>query len=273
MTAPPGNSSHIRRETLTVAGRPVPVRLVANARARRVILKVDPVTREIVLTSPTARGFDKALAFARTQESWIADRLGALPAPVPFVHGAAIPVRGAVHEIVHDRSAPARQRVQVRVRTEPTFAAMTTDLPLSGSADAQPVAAPARLIVAGEAAHVSRRVSDWLKREARADLTAATLAHASAFGVRPARIALRDTASRWGSCSTTRVISFSWRLIFAPPAALDYVAAHEAAHLVEHNHGARFWSLVRSRIADIDSPVAWLKANGHSLHRYGASPK
>lgn len=267
MNKPLNDTDRIRRDTLTIRGREVPVRLVANARARRVILKVDPVAREVTLTSPSPRGFSRALAFARRHEAWIAERLEALPDAVPFVHGAIVPVRGVAHRIHHDTAAPARQPV----RLERASDAAMQDLPLFAG-DGGPGSTP-RLVVAGEAAHVGRRVTDWLKREARRDLTDATLAHAAAFGTAPARIALRDTASRWGSCSTTRTISYSWRLILAPPHALDYVAAHEAAHLVEHNHGDRFWRLVRSRIADIDTPMAWLKENGHALHRYGAAPK
>ncbi|MEQ8746507.1 M48 family metallopeptidase [Pyruvatibacter sp.] len=248
--------------TIEVAGREVPVVLRANKRARRMILKVDPVAREVTITSPTARGFAKALTFARQHESWIAERLDALPDPVPFADGAIVPVRGIGHQITHDASGKARAPVRAEahcMNTEP-------DLPLFAQDNVAP-----RLIVSGDKAHISRRVADWLKREARHDLTQATLAHAAAFGTAPARITLRDTASRWGSCSTSRVINYSWRLIFAPPYALDYVAAHEAAHLIEHNHGPRFWALVRTRIDDIDRAKIWLTENGAALHRFGAA--
>ncbi|MGD1933044.1 MAG: M48 family metallopeptidase [Candidatus Phaeomarinobacter sp.] len=250
-----------QQATMMVDGCDVPVVLKANKRARRMILKVDPVRREVTITSPTVRGFSKALVFAQKHEAWVAERLRDLPEPVPFVDGAIIPVRGELHQIVHDASGRARAPVRVEDRQVNTDA----DLPLFASANA-----PARLLVSGKAEHLSRRVTDWLKREARRDLEDATLAHAAAYGTAPARITLRDTASRWGSCSTSRVINYSWRLIFAPPYALDYVAAHEAAHLIEHNHGPKFWKLVRTRISDIERAKIWLTDNGADLHRYGA---
>jgi predicted metal-dependent hydrolase len=240
----------LQRATLSIKGREVPVILRANKRARRMILKVDPMSREVVITSPTIKGFSQALAFAAKHEAWIARRLAAVPEPVPFAPGAHIPLRGVVHEIVHDATGSARTPVRIEMGDD----------------------APPRLVVSGQAPHLSRRVTDWLKKEARRDLTDATMGHAAAFGMSPSKISLRDTASRWGSCSTSRVISFSWRLIFAPPFALNYVAAHEAAHLVEHNHGPRFWALVRTRIDDIEQAKNWLNANGSALHRYGAGP-
>lgn len=257
MTLPLQRKRPTRQDSLVIEGRAVPVRLVVNARARRVILKVDPVRREVTLTSPSARRFTEALAFARQHADWIAQRLAALPEPVPFAPGAIIPVRGVAHVIIHE-TAP-----RGRVRCLPP--GEEQEGPEGPQAGALP-----RLAVKGAQAHLARRVTDWLKREARADLTEASLRHAAAFGVRPARISLRDPASRWGSCSPARTLSYSWRLIFAPPFALDYVAAHEAAHLVEPNHGPRFWRLVESRIPDMERAMAWLKENGHALHRYGA---
>jgi predicted metal-dependent hydrolase len=113
-------------------------------------------------------------------------------------------------------------------------------------------------------------VQDFLKKEARKALEARTLEHAPKLGVKPSRITIRDTASRWGSCSSGRSLSFSWRLILAPDSVLNYVVAHEVAHLREMNHSARFWAHVRSLVADIDAPQDWLKSNGRELQRYAA---
>jgi predicted metal-dependent hydrolase len=127
----------------------------------------------------------------------------------------------------------------------------------------------ARVIrVAGRSEHAPRRILDFLKREARKSLDSRTVEYAKAIGTSPKRITVRDTASRWGSCSTTRALSFSWRLILAPPFVLDYVVAHEVAHLRQMNHGPRFWALVRELAGDIDLPQAWLSKNGPMLHRY-----
>ena len=123
--------------------------------------------------------------------------------------------------------------------------------------------------VRGDAAHAGRRVLDFLKRQARATFETRALYHAAKLGVAPSRITVRDTASRWGSCSSTRSLSFSWRLILAPDFVLDYVVAHEVAHLKEMNHSPRFWAHVRSLVADIEAPQTWLKVHGRELQRYG----
>ena len=126
------------------------------------------------------------------------------------------------------------------------------------------------ICVAGEQPHVPRRVADFFKREALKDIEAAVARHARAIGVKPKRIAVRDTVSRWGSCSSSGRLSFSWRLILAPPFVLDYLAAHEVAHMVHMNHSPKFWSLLRRAFPDTNRAEAWLKAHGADLHRYGA---
>ena len=111
-------------------------------------------------------------------------------------------------------------------------------------------------------------VANVLKREAKKAMEEKALELGAQIGVRPSRITVRDTASRWGSCSSGRSLSFSWRLILAPAFVLDYVVAHEVAHLREMNHSARFWAHVRSLVADIKAPQAWLKSHGRELQRY-----
>ena len=127
------------------------------------------------------------------------------------------------------------------------------------------------ICVAGERAHIARRVTDFLKREARKDLEAAVARHSKQLGVKPRRIVLRDTVSRWGSCSSTGGLNFSWRLILAPPFVLDYLAAHEVAHIVHMNHSPLFWKLARRLHPGTDRAEIWLKVHGASLHRFGAT--
>ena len=110
---------------------------------------------------------------------------------------------------------------------------------------------------------------DFLKREAKRDLEAASRRAAAALGVTVKRVSVRDQSSRWGSCSTTGVLSYSWRLILAPPFVLDYLAAHEVAHLVEMNHSRAFWRVVERICPDVARAKAWLDAHGAELHRYG----
>ena len=110
-----------------------------------------------------------------------------------------------------------------------------------------------------------------IELEQMRDLDAASRRHAAALGVAIKRIAVRDQSSRWGSCSNSGVLSYSWRLILAPPFVLDYLAAHEVAHLVELNHSPRFWRLVRRVYPDAQRAKVWLDVHGTDLHRYGAS--
>jgi predicted metal-dependent hydrolase len=163
---------------------------------------------------------------------------------MPFAPGATIPLRGEPHRIVH------RHGMRGTVWTE--------------------IEGDERLLcVAGELPHLARRVGDFLKREARCDLEAAGRKYCAELGVTARRVTVRDQASRWGSCSTGGMLSFSWRLIFAPPYVLDYLAAHEVAHLVEMNHSPRFWRLVGRICPDVQRAKAWLDAHGTDLHRYG----
>ena len=118
-------------------------------------------------------------------------------------------------------------------------------------------------------AHINRRIGDFLRREAKRELEAASLRYASELGVSIRRVSVRDQASRWGSCSTAGVLSYSWRLILAPDFVLNYLAAHEVAHLVEMNHSVRFWRLVRRLFPDHERAKVWLDVHGSDLHRYG----
>jgi predicted metal-dependent hydrolase len=221
------------------------VRLRRHRQARRYTLRIHAATREVVLTMPPRGSLKQASEFAHKHGAWIAARLRRLPQAAPFAHGALVPLRGVDHRIEHRRGA----RGTVWIECGDDGATM--------------------LCVAGGEAHVARRVRDFLKREAKRDLDAASKAAAQALGVTFARVSIRDQASRWGSCSTTGVLSYSWRLIMAPPFVLDYLAAHEVAHLVEMNHSRRFWRVVERIYPDFKRAKAWLDAHGAELHRYG----
>jgi predicted metal-dependent hydrolase len=218
-----------------------------HPRARRYTLRVRERDREVVLTIPPRGSLRQARDFAERNAGWIAARVKRIPQPVPFADGAEIPLRGIVHRIAH------------KPRTRGT---VWTDVDSDGAL---------LLCVAGGAQHIARRVRDFLKREAKRDLTEATKRHAAALEVAIERIGIRDTASRWGSCSSDGALSYSWRLIFAPAFVLDYLAAHEVAHCRELNHSARFWRVVDQLTPERRRAEAWLKAQGNSLHRYGAA--
>jgi predicted metal-dependent hydrolase len=215
---------------------------VRSARARRVSLRVDPSHRRIVLTAPMRTSRALALQFAETQAGWIAARLKRLPQRRPFTDGAEVPLFGAPHRIRH--RPDARGTVW-----------------LEGS----------EIHVAGRPEYLSRRLRDWLMAELRRRLPPLVHAKAETVERNVKRISVRDSRSRWGSCGPDGGLSFSWRLVFAPPEVLDYLVAHEVAHLVHMNHGPRFWALAE-RLCDgpMRPPQAWLKKNGETLLQYGS---
>jgi predicted metal-dependent hydrolase len=229
------------RELLRIDGDAVPVTLRLNPRARRLIVKVHPTTGEVTVVAPSQRALNKALAFAHSEQDWIRKRLAHVPKPVLLTLGAKLPYRGQLYTVV----AGERGRAPVWFDDG------------------------AVVRVSGNAEHAPRRVLDFLKRETRKRLDERVAHYASQIGARPSRITVRDTASRWGSCSATRSLSFSWRLILAPDFVLDYVVAHEVAHMKEMNHGPRFWKLVELLGVDVRRAQRWLAEHGTSLHRYG----
>jgi predicted metal-dependent hydrolase len=206
-------------------------------------VKVDPSTGEVSVVAPSSRSLDRAMDFARKERDWIAHRLASVPEPIRLALGSTLMVRGVEYVI----RAGERGRTPVWIDRD---------------------AARPTIRVAGQPEHVARRLLDWLKREARKRIEERVGDYAARLGVRPKRITIRDTSSRWGSCSSARSLSFSWRLILAPPAVLDYVVGHEVAHLRELNHKPRFWRLVDAIIPDMEKSQDWLTENGALLHRY-----
>jgi predicted metal-dependent hydrolase len=223
------------------------VRLRRHRRARRYTLRVHTASRDVVLTMPLRGSVREARSFALKHGAWIAARLARLPGAAPFGDGIIVPLRAEPHRIAH------RPKVRGTVWIE------------MGSDGEQ------LLCVAGQAPHIGRRIGDYLKREAKRELEAASRRAAEKLDVTIKRVSVRDQASRWGSCSSSGMLSYSWRLIMAPPFVLEYLAVHEVAHLREMNHSARFWRLVNAHCPDAARAKAWLDAHGGDLHRYGIS--
>ena len=221
------------------------IRRRRHRRARRYTLRIQPSDREAILTMPPRGTLADAKDFAQRHGGWIAARLGRLPKAAPFLPGTVVPLRGTPHRIVHRSGARGTVWLETRDSGERI------------------------LCVAGEPEHTERRVHDYLKREARKDLNKAALAYAQQMGVKVKRLSIRDQSSRWGSCTSAGSLSFSWRLILAPPYVLDYLAAHEVAHLVEMNHSARFWRVVGKVCGHVERAKTWLDTHGNDLHRYG----
>lgn len=217
-----------------------------NPRARRIAVRLDPARSCVVLVRP-ARAPDRIVgAFVASRADWIAHHLESLPPRIAFHDGATIPYRGTDH-VIH-------------LRPEARGGVWRED---------------GAIVVTGRAEHAARRVRDWLKSEARGALTALVHPMAARLDVRVARVTVRDTISRWGSCSPDGKLSFSWRLIFAPDAVLTYVAAHEVAHLRHMDHSRAFWRTVMGLLEDQPEKIngtsarQWLRRSGTALHRYG----
>jgi predicted metal-dependent hydrolase len=255
-----------RGETIEVKirGLDIPMVLRRSARARRFSLQVSEARRGAVLTMPLYSSFGDADEFLSRHLDWLKERVAGLSEPVPFSHGAVVPLRGYAH-VVRFPGMVRRRGVVWIEEAEDTKAAPAWP----GGARVAVRRLP-RLHVAGEEEHAPRRLLDWLKRQAHLDLKNRVDVHAGRLRLTPQRLYVRDQTTRWGSCSTSGALSFSWRLVLAPPFVLDYLAAHEVAHLAHMNHGPRFWSLVERTMPRHEEARSWLRKHGSSLHRYGA---
>jgi predicted metal-dependent hydrolase len=229
-------------QVLEVAG----ARLVlkTNARARRVSLRVDGARGEVIAVAPNERRLSEAVDFAHQRSAWIAERLKARPRGAPFAPGQAIPLRGEL----------------IRLEASGDAAAARFARDDEGR----------KIISGGEGEAFARRIERLLRAEAKKELQVRTDVHVAALGLKHAGVAVADPKSRWGSCTPSRgTIRYSWRLIMAPSWVLDYVAAHEVAHLVHADHSPRFWAVVKGLLGDEKAGRRWLRAHGATLHAVG----
>jgi predicted metal-dependent hydrolase len=220
----------------------VPVRVRVSRRARRLALKIDAVGDAVELVLPPRTSLPRALNFLNSNRDWVESRLAALPPRLSFAEGEKVPILGAPHRI--RRAARSGEHGPVWVES-------------------------GELRVTGEKQHLARRVRDFLKERAREELSRRARRLAQQVGREVGRVIVRDTTTRWGSCSANGNMAFSWRLIMAPEAVLHYVVAHEVAHLVEMNHGPRFWKLVDRLVPDVERQREWLNDNRAWLLRIG----
>lgn len=216
---------------------PVEVTLRRTAQARRMSLRVSRLDGRVTLSMPTRMREAEAMAFLRAQEDWIRQALVAVVPSGVVAIGSQIPVEGRALRLVAGKGR-------------------------------SPVVAGDELQVPGDEARAGVRVAAYLKHLARDRLAFASDHYAQRIGRRYHRLTLRDTRSRWGSCTADAGLMYSWRLIMAPPLVLDYVAAHEVAHLAEMNHSSRFWAIVADLMPDYERHRRWLKTEGHALHSY-----
>ncbi len=217
---------------------PVTLTLRRSARARRLSLRVSRLDGRVTLTLPARASERPALAFAQERAAWIREALARMPAPETVGEGTQLSVEGRPLTLVAPpgRGAPRIEGDQ--------------------------------LLLPGGAARAGIRAQAFLKALARERLASACARHAAELGLRHGKLTLRDTRSRWGSCTAEGHLMFSWRLILAPPAVLDYVAAHEVAHLARMDHSPAFWAVVARLMPGYQAPRAWLKREGQDLHGY-----
>ena len=227
--------------SILVDDQPVVVRFRRNNRAKRIILRLTRESTGVVVTLPKNVNSARALAFVEKSVPWISKHLKRRTPRTVLAHGSIIPLRGISHEVC---SIAARRGL---ITVDP---------------------ATRRIFVPGDPVHLRRRLLDWLKAQAKADLTEASIRHAKSMEVNFRRISVRDQKSRWGSCSASGDLSYNWRLILAPTQILDYVAAHEVAHRQHMNHGPKFWRLVLKHCPHASAAKHWFKSNSEELHRF-----
>ena len=223
---------------ITLAGNPpIEVALRRSARARRLSLRLSQLDGRVTLTLPKAVSEAEGMAFLRAKETWLRGHLARRDSPVIIAPGARLPVEGHLCEVRQGGGRAVRLQGAV--------------LEVPGAVDA-----------------MAGRLRGGLRARARDRLAEASDRYAQKLGRRYDRITLRDTRSRWGSCTHDGGLMYSWRLIMAPPEVLDYVAAHEVAHLAEMNHSPAFWAVVERLYGDWRGPRRWLHQDGKRLHLY-----
>lgn len=221
---------------ITLSDKPdVEILLRRSARARRLSLRVSQLDGRVTMTVPKGISDREALKFLNEKSDWISKALSKVGDTIDIEPGAVLPVEGTPRTVTGGAGRSARL--------------------LPGTLMV-PVARP------GPAA------AALLKLMARDRLAEAVGRYSAEVGRPMGRLTLRDTRSRWGSCSHEGNLMFSWRLVLAPREVLDYVAAHEVAHLVHMDHSPNFWSVVRDLCPDYDRHRRWLRREGHGLHRY-----
>ena len=220
-------------EQITLSGIDIAVR--RSSRARRLSLRVSSLDGRVTMTVPKSVPFRDAQGFAEEKADWITKAVNRCYDPVKIEVGAEVPIEGSFYRVSHGKGRTAR---------------------LEGTELALPKGREVPALVA------------YLKLLARDRLVESVSKHAQTLGRGFGRITLRDTRSRWGSCSSEGNLMFSWRLIMAEPEVLDYVAAHEVAHLERMDHSPAFWRIVDRLCPDQKTHRAWLRGEGNALHRY-----
>jgi predicted metal-dependent hydrolase len=240
-STPPVKKAPAQR-LVDVGGRSLPITIRENQRATRITLRIEPGGKALKMTIPYGLHHRDVDDFLERHNGWLTAKLSKFSDEASVADGGKIDIRGVSHRIEHTGSMRGLTHV-------------------AETAEGELV-----LRVSGLPENLSKRVATFLKKEARADLERLVAFHAKAVGKPVRSISMKDTRSRWGSCSHEGNLSFSWRIVMAPESVIDYLAAHEVAHLREMNHGPKFWALCEKLCPDMEVSKAWLKRNGSQLH-------
>ncbi|WP_455477078.1 M48 family metallopeptidase [Bartonella sp. B41] len=225
--------------------RVVPIQVQERKNARRFTLRIDVRSKKIILTMPPAVSLCLAHNFVEKHKSWIEAHFSHIQIPYKnslLKEGATVPLLGVAHIIKHKKGRGIAEIIAGNMKQKP------------------------QIIVYGQLEHLPRRVADVFKKQATLIITPLVAYYADKVGRKVKSICYKDTKSRWGSCSSDGRLSFSWRLIMAPKGIVEYVVAHEVAHLIEMNHGPRFWDLCENLCFESKTYRFWLKKNGYALH-------
>lgn len=219
------------------------LKLSVSERAKRMALRLDPRNRLVHLVVPKRANMRTAYLFAEQNKEWIREKLRDLPKQVPFKNGEILPILGRDRQIIVCYN-PALKTTEITLKKD-------------------------ELIVLTNKTDPSVRIRRFLIELARQKLTELALEKAVMLRRKIAEISVKDTRSRWGSCTEDGCISFSWRLIFAPSKAFDYVVAHEVSHLCHMDHSDNFWRVCEKASRSYEEGKEWMQLNGHSLMRFG----
>jgi predicted metal-dependent hydrolase len=227
--------------SIEIDGRKLELTVKRDSRARRMTLRIEPGGQALKMTVPRGLPQREIDDFLSRQQGWLMTKLARYPRTNTLTEGRYVTLRGVPHRI--ERTGKLRGVTEIVER------------------DGENI-----LLVGGAEDHLARRLREFLKAEARKELGERAHRHAAAIGRRINQITFKDTKSRWGSCSHDGNLSFSWRIVMAPPYVIDYLAAHEVAHLAEMNHSDRFWKICEQLCPEMHEAKHWLKRNGGMLH-------
>jgi predicted metal-dependent hydrolase len=220
----------------------VPINISSNKKAKRYILKADHVSRQIKLTTPTRYCDSQIEEFITAKQNWIWQQYKALNEKITFQNGLTIPILGKEYKITY--LANGEKPIEL---------------------------VDNMLLVSGRESLLPTKIKHFLQQHIKSEIITLVNAKSKATGENYSKITLKEMKSRWGSCNSKRTLCFCWRIVFAPQEVLDYLVAHEVAHLTHMNHSPQFWQLVAQLNNDCMKNRNWLKKNGSQLYLYNTN--